>query len=181
MDSNYRVREANVEDAAEICGLARELAETVGDEPPTEKATRARLEELLDEPRARTANRKGNQGAARGAPGRTQGTDPGRPERGWDRGRGELLDQTRSRPRRHRRRGADASRRRGSQAGRGGQAPDGGGAQRRFRQRRIPDRTCRHPRGARSRMTPRTRLQQPRRRARPSVFRPHVPPRARAA
>jgi len=53
MGSNYEVREANVEDATEICGLARELAETVGDEPPTEKATRARLEELLDEPRAR--------------------------------------------------------------------------------------------------------------------------------
>ena len=53
MGSNYRVREANVEDAAEICGLARELAETVGDEPPTEKATRARLEELLDESRVR--------------------------------------------------------------------------------------------------------------------------------
>ena len=53
MGSNYEVREANVEDAAEICVLARELAETVGDEPPTEKATRARLEELLDEPRAR--------------------------------------------------------------------------------------------------------------------------------
>ena len=53
MGSNCKVREANVEDAAEICGLARELAETVGDEPPTEKATRARLEELLDESRVR--------------------------------------------------------------------------------------------------------------------------------
>ena len=53
MGSNYKVREANVEDAAEICGLARELAETVGDEPPTEKATRARLKELLDESRVR--------------------------------------------------------------------------------------------------------------------------------
>ena len=53
MGSNYKVREANVEDAAEICGLASELAETVGDEAPTEKAIRARLEELLDEPRAR--------------------------------------------------------------------------------------------------------------------------------
>jgi ribosomal protein S18 acetylase RimI-like enzyme len=53
MGSNYKVREANVEDAAEICGLARELAETVGDEPPTEKAIRARLEELLDESRVR--------------------------------------------------------------------------------------------------------------------------------
>ena len=53
MGTNYKVREANVEDAAEICGLARELAETVGDDPPTEEATRARLEELLDEPRVR--------------------------------------------------------------------------------------------------------------------------------
>jgi ribosomal protein S18 acetylase RimI-like enzyme len=53
MGSNYKVREANVEDAADICGLASELAETVGDEAPTEKATRARLEELLDESRAR--------------------------------------------------------------------------------------------------------------------------------
>jgi ribosomal protein S18 acetylase RimI-like enzyme len=53
MGSNYKVREANVEDAAEICGLASELAETVGDEAPTEKATRARLEELLEKPRVR--------------------------------------------------------------------------------------------------------------------------------
>jgi len=53
MGSKKKVREANVEDAAEICSLARELAETVGDSPPTEEAVRARLEELLDEPRAR--------------------------------------------------------------------------------------------------------------------------------
>jgi ribosomal protein S18 acetylase RimI-like enzyme len=53
MGSNYKVREAKVEDAAEICGLARELAETVGDSPSAEVAIRARLEELLDEPRAR--------------------------------------------------------------------------------------------------------------------------------
>jgi ribosomal protein S18 acetylase RimI-like enzyme len=53
MGSNYKVREAKVEDAAEICGLARELAETVGDSPSAEEAIRARLEELLDEPRAR--------------------------------------------------------------------------------------------------------------------------------
>ena len=52
MGSNYKVREAKVEDAAEICGLARELAETVGDSPSAEEAIRARLEELLDEPRA---------------------------------------------------------------------------------------------------------------------------------
>ena len=48
-----KVREAKVEDAAEIHGLARELAETVGDTPPTEEAIRARLEELLDESGAR--------------------------------------------------------------------------------------------------------------------------------
>ena len=53
MGSNYKVREAKVEDAAEICGLASELAETVGDSPSAEEAIRARLEELLDEPRAR--------------------------------------------------------------------------------------------------------------------------------
>lgn len=53
MGSKNKVREAKVEDAAEICGLVRELAETVGDDPPTEEATRTRLEELLDEPRAR--------------------------------------------------------------------------------------------------------------------------------
>jgi len=53
MSSNNKVREANVEDAAEICGLVQELAETVGDTPPDEEAVRARLEELLDEPRAR--------------------------------------------------------------------------------------------------------------------------------
>ena len=53
MGPKLNVREANVEDAAEICGLARELAETVGDSPPTEEAVGARLEELLDEPRAR--------------------------------------------------------------------------------------------------------------------------------
>ena len=53
MGSNNEIREAKVEDAAEIHGLARELAETVGDAPPAEEAIRARLEELLDEPRAR--------------------------------------------------------------------------------------------------------------------------------
>jgi len=53
MGSNYKAREAKIEDAAEIHGLARELAETVGDSPSAEEAIRARLEELLDEPRAR--------------------------------------------------------------------------------------------------------------------------------
>jgi len=52
MGSENKVREAKVEDAAEIQGLARELAEAIGDTPPTEEAIRARLEELLDEPSA---------------------------------------------------------------------------------------------------------------------------------
>jgi GNAT superfamily N-acetyltransferase len=51
--SKFNARDATTEDAGGIHGLARELAETVGDEPPTEEAIRARLEELLDEPRAR--------------------------------------------------------------------------------------------------------------------------------
>jgi ribosomal protein S18 acetylase RimI-like enzyme len=51
--SKIKVREATAEDAAGICVLAQELAETVGDSPPTDDAIRVRLEELLDEPRAR--------------------------------------------------------------------------------------------------------------------------------
>ena len=39
MGSKNKVREANVEDAAKLCGLAGELAETVGDTPPAEGAT----------------------------------------------------------------------------------------------------------------------------------------------
>jgi ribosomal protein S18 acetylase RimI-like enzyme len=55
MDSKSKIkaRDATSRDAAGIHSLARELAETVGDEPPTEEAVRARLEELLGEPRAR--------------------------------------------------------------------------------------------------------------------------------
>jgi ribosomal protein S18 acetylase RimI-like enzyme len=52
MGSTKDVREATVEDAAEIYALARELAETVGDALPQEEAVRERLEELLEEPRA---------------------------------------------------------------------------------------------------------------------------------
>jgi ribosomal protein S18 acetylase RimI-like enzyme len=51
--SKIKARHATAEDASGIHGLARELAETVGDTPPMEEAVRARLEELLDEPRAR--------------------------------------------------------------------------------------------------------------------------------
>jgi ribosomal protein S18 acetylase RimI-like enzyme len=55
MDSKSKIkaREATTRDAAGIHRLARELAETVGDTPPMEEAVRVRLEELLDEPRAR--------------------------------------------------------------------------------------------------------------------------------
>ena len=67
MGSKNKVREASVEDAAEIHGLARELAETVGDTPPTEEAIRARLEELLDEPSARVLVAENEVGVVGGA------------------------------------------------------------------------------------------------------------------
>jgi GNAT superfamily N-acetyltransferase len=69
MDSEckHKVREANVEDAAGLCGLAQELAETVGDTPPDEDAIRARLEELLDEPRARVLIAENEVGIVGGA------------------------------------------------------------------------------------------------------------------
>jgi GNAT superfamily N-acetyltransferase len=55
MDSKSKIkaRDATVEDVAGIHGLARELSESVGDEPPMKEAVRMRLNELLDEPRAR--------------------------------------------------------------------------------------------------------------------------------
>jgi ribosomal protein S18 acetylase RimI-like enzyme len=62
MGSTNRVREATVEDAAEIYGLARELAQTVGDAPPPEERVRGRLEELLEEPRARVLVAEGEGG-----------------------------------------------------------------------------------------------------------------------
>lgn len=52
MGSTNEVREATVEDVAEIYALACELAKAVGDAPPREEAVRERLEELLEEPRA---------------------------------------------------------------------------------------------------------------------------------
>jgi len=67
MSSNNKVREANIEDAAAICSLARELAETVGDTPPEEEAVRERLEELLDEPRARVLVAENEVGLVGGA------------------------------------------------------------------------------------------------------------------
>ena len=62
MGSTNEVREATVADIAEIYGLARELAETVGDAPPAEDAVRARLEELLEEPKARVLVAEGENG-----------------------------------------------------------------------------------------------------------------------
>ena len=69
MDSKSKIkaRDATTEDAGGIHGLARELAETVGDEPPREEAIRARLEELLDEPRARVLVAENEAGIVGGA------------------------------------------------------------------------------------------------------------------
>lgn len=47
------VREASPEDAEAVYALARELAEALGDRIPRPEAVRARLSELLEEPRAR--------------------------------------------------------------------------------------------------------------------------------
>jgi ribosomal protein S18 acetylase RimI-like enzyme len=62
MGSTNDVREATIEDAAEIYTLARELAGTVGDALPREEAVRERLEELLEEPRARVLVAEGEDG-----------------------------------------------------------------------------------------------------------------------
>jgi ribosomal protein S18 acetylase RimI-like enzyme len=53
MASQLRVREAKTEDAETIHALAGELARVVGDSSPALEAVRARLSELLEEPRAR--------------------------------------------------------------------------------------------------------------------------------
>ncbi len=47
------VREATAEDARTLYALALELADALGDQKPRPEATRARLLELLEEPRAR--------------------------------------------------------------------------------------------------------------------------------
>ncbi len=51
--SKPEVREATAGDVGEIQALARELAGVVGDSPPRFEDVRARLSELLEEPRAR--------------------------------------------------------------------------------------------------------------------------------
>src|SRR3712207_385633 len=53
MTSQPRVREAKAEDVETIHALAGQLAEVVGDKSPALEAVRARLSELLEEPRAR--------------------------------------------------------------------------------------------------------------------------------
>ena len=53
MASQLRVREATAEDVEIIHALAGELAGVVGDSSPALEAVRARLSELLEEPRAR--------------------------------------------------------------------------------------------------------------------------------
>jgi len=62
MGSTNDVRKATIEDAPEIYTLARELAETVGDALPREEAVRERLEELLEESRARVLVAEGEDG-----------------------------------------------------------------------------------------------------------------------
>lgn len=52
-DTPPTVREASREDAEALYELARELAVTLGDQIPQEKAVRARFDELLEERRAR--------------------------------------------------------------------------------------------------------------------------------
>jgi ribosomal protein S18 acetylase RimI-like enzyme len=51
--SGMRMREATAEDAEAIHSLAGELAAALGDSPPSSEDARARLVELLEEPRAR--------------------------------------------------------------------------------------------------------------------------------
>ena len=53
MAPRLRVREAATEDVETIHALAGELAAVVGGSPPSPEAVRARLSELLEEPRAR--------------------------------------------------------------------------------------------------------------------------------
>jgi ribosomal protein S18 acetylase RimI-like enzyme len=64
--SRTKVRKATTEDVEIIQVLACELAETVGDSPPRFEKVRARLVELLEEPRARTLVAEGEGGAVVG-------------------------------------------------------------------------------------------------------------------
>jgi ribosomal protein S18 acetylase RimI-like enzyme len=56
------VREATLEDAEAIYALARDLADALGDHRPRREAVRARLGELLEEPRVRVLVAEGEDG-----------------------------------------------------------------------------------------------------------------------
>lgn len=64
MGAGYEVREATVEDLAEIHALAGELAEAVGDAHPDEDAVRTRLEEMLEGSSSRVFVAEGEGGVA---------------------------------------------------------------------------------------------------------------------
>ena len=66
MAPQLRVREATAEDAKSIHALVGELAGVVGDSSPALEAVRARLSELLEEPRARVLVAEGEAGAVVG-------------------------------------------------------------------------------------------------------------------
>ena len=66
MASQLRMREATTEDVETIHALAGELAGVVGDSTPALEAVRARLSELLEEPRARVLAAEDEDGAVVG-------------------------------------------------------------------------------------------------------------------
>lgn len=57
-----KLREATLDDADSIHGLAAELAKTVGDASPNKDEVRRKLEALLDEPRVRVIVAEGEAG-----------------------------------------------------------------------------------------------------------------------
>ena len=66
-NAGANTREATAGDAMKIHALACELAGTVGDSPPGFETVRARLVELLEEPRARVLVAEGEDGDVVGA------------------------------------------------------------------------------------------------------------------
>ena len=64
--SGIKVRDAVAEDVEPIHSLAADLASAVGDSPPRFEDVRARLSELLEEPRARVLVAEGEDGGVVG-------------------------------------------------------------------------------------------------------------------